>query len=165
MCHGPFTSVLFIFPPIWEMMLSNYQIRCGKLTSICSRLTNMHIELCFCHIKRFPFDWRNPFGYLVTIIISYTFYWYELMIGACTISLAFGIYFYLLAMSKTIKDNLFFINNQSIDAKINKQLMLNQIVEFIDLHTFATQLSSIWWFEINLKTFTNLQFQFWSSSL
>lgn len=93
-------------------------------------------------VPRLPFDWRNPFGYLIAIAIHCILFWYETMIGACPLVSAFGYYYFGIAASKCIKGSLFSIA-QSIDAKINKKHIFDQLAEFIELHSSVEQLSSI----------------------
>lgn len=64
---------------------------------------------------------------------------YVLMIAACILSYAFGSYFLGMAMSKSVKGSLFAINRSTGD-KIDQKLILDQIAEFIDLHSTAEQL-------------------------
>lgn len=93
-------------------------------------------------VQRLPFDYRNPVGYLIAIIIHFLMIWYELMIGACVVSFAFGCYFFVIAMSKSIKASLFAID-RSIGDKIDEKLMLDQLVEFIDLRATGKQLRKL----------------------
>lgn len=64
------------------------------------------------------------------------------MIGACIISFAFGCYLLGIAMTKLIKRSLFAID-QSICAKIDQQRILDQLAEFVELHSTIKQLCTI----------------------
>lgn len=64
---------------------------------------------------------------------------YEMMIGACVVSLAIGCYLLGIAMSKSINGSLLSIS-QSIEAKNDEKIILDQLAEFIELHSTAKQL-------------------------
>lgn len=97
--------------------------------------------LTFCyHLCRFPFVWRNPFGFLIAIVIQYTMISYASMIGACVIAFALGFYLYTIAMTKCIKGSLFSINRNA-QLKIKRKCIFKQLVEFIEFHSKVKQLS------------------------
>lgn len=153
MCLRQFTRSLFILLPMRERMLLCYHRRCGnKLTRY-----SLHIKslLRSFVIHRLPFDWHCPFGYFIAVCVHLVMVWHEIMIAACVISFAFGCYLLGIAMSESIKDSLLSID-RSIGDKTDENLILDQLVEFIELHSTAKQLRAPW-----LSNFT-LHLEFYS---
>lgn len=93
-------------------------------------------------IHRFPFNWKNPVGFLVAISIQYTITAYGLTFCACVFGLAVGCFLYVIALNKIIKASLFNFS-QNTRAKIDQIILLEQLIEFIELHSGAKQLSRI----------------------
>lgn len=97
---------------------------------------------------RLPFNWQTPFGYLIAGAIQYVMLLHALMIGASAVSLAFGCYFYAIAMTKCIKGSLFSIS-QSIDSETsNRTCIFEQIFEFIEFQSRVKKLS-FFLFQVN----------------
>lgn len=90
--------------------------------------------------KRFPFDWKTPCGYLAAITMQYAIIVYGLQVGACAASLAFGCYFYVMAATKCLKQNLSAIK-QSAKRKSDRKFIREQLVEFVEFHSHTKQLS------------------------
>lgn len=90
-------------------------------------------------IKRFPFEWKNPLGYLIAIGIQYAITAYGVLIGACIISLGIGSFLYVIASTKCIRGNLFAINRCTNDS--DKQHIWDQFIEFIQYHSRVKQFS------------------------
>lgn len=63
------------------------------------------------------------------------------MIGKCIFGLAVGIYLYAFALSKTVKASLLSINQSARAKTTNPSIFLEQVIEFLQLHTCAKQLS------------------------
>lgn len=87
-----------------------------------------------------PFDWKNPCGFLAAIAILYGMLTCVALIGGSVLILAIGFYIYQLAVSKCIKENLCAIEESS-RIKTERQLIRGQLIEFIEFHTKAKQLS------------------------
>lgn len=96
---------------------------------------------CFFVLHRFPFNWRTPFGYLSAFILQYMALKYVVMVGACIIVLAIGLYFYLIALSKSMKRSLLSIHQNSTD-KTKRTIIWGQFTEFIDFHSKVKQFST-----------------------
>lgn len=96
--------------------------------------------MCKLCLKRMPFELRNPFEFLLAMAIQCIMLGSMLLIGACILTLGTGTYLYAIAMSKCIKENLFTII-ESCRNKNKRHLICEQLVEFIDFHTNAKQLS------------------------
>lgn len=92
----------------------------------------------FFSFLRFPFDWANPIGFLLSIAVHYAMYTYALKICACEIALGIGLYLHMIAMIKCFKQNLFAIS-QSIQSKCEAdlRLMREQFIEYIQHDSFA----------------------------
>lgn len=65
-----------------------------------------------------------------------------LMIAGCVLTLGIGSYFYAIAASQCIKENLFAIA-ESCRYKAKRKLICKQLIEFIEFHTQVKQLSKI----------------------
>lgn len=86
--------------------------------------------------SRLPFDWRNPFGYLIAMVIHSILFWYNTMIAGCLISFAIGCYCFAIATIKLVKVSLLAIS-QRIGVKGKQKLNLAQLVEYIELHSYV----------------------------
>lgn len=92
------------------------------------------------NVCRFPFDWKNPFGFFMATTLQYILASYGLFIGVCILALAIGVYLFGNAMSKCIKEILFAISEHS-NAEIDRSVLLEQFIEFIQYHSRVKQLS------------------------
>lgn len=102
-------------------------------------------DLWFCPIsERLPFDWKSPYGYLIAIAIQYVMGRYGYMIGASIFVLSIGAYLYGNSLSKGIKGSLFAFN-RNVRAKTDQSILLEQVIEFLELHSNAKQLIAIQW--------------------
>lgn len=63
--------------------------------------------------QRFPFDWSNPFGYLIAIILEYIITAYIYVIIACTLSLAIDGYWFAYAATNEFQRFLPLINEKA----------------------------------------------------
>lgn len=93
-------------------------------------------------MDRFPFDWKNPVGYLIAVTFQYFKELYLLRIAACALVLAIGCYLISIAMSKSLKVSLFGINHTAGDKSERKRLM-ERLIEFLEFYSRAKQLSWI----------------------
>lgn len=89
---------------------------------------------------RFPFDWKNPWGYLIAVGIQYIGHGYILLVTACVLIYGIGGYMLSIALSKSIKVNLYSINQNAGDENHRKYLM-EQFIEFFECHSRMKQLS------------------------
>lgn len=95
-------------------------------------------------IWRFPFDTKNPIGYLVACSLQYIHLAYEAFFIVNTASLGLGSYFFAMTAIEDVKSILRSINAQCTENISTKgQLQaLNQVHEFIRMHSTLKQLSS-----------------------
>lgn len=91
-------------------------------------------------LLRFPFDWKTTFGFMGAMAIQYLMFLCGMRIGACALILAAGSYLHGIAISKCIKGSLFAINRNA-KSKANRSHLLEQIIEFLQLHSNTQQLS------------------------
>lgn len=77
---------------------------------------------------------------MVAMAIQYAMFSRGEMIGACALTLAIGSYLYAIAISKCLKASLFAINRNA-KSKANRRHLLEQIIEFLDMHSKSQQLS------------------------
>lgn len=92
----------------------------------------------FSVIWRYPFDWRNPFGFSMALATLYVMLSYILQVGTCAIALGMGLYLYAIAMSECIKQNLLAIS-QCCRSKTesDKKLVWEQFIEYIGFDSSA----------------------------
>lgn len=97
------------------------------------------IEFIFT-LRRFPFDTQNSIGYLIAIVIECILIWNVLLIAACTSSVTVGGALALIQLSNDMKETL---NSFTLRAKLRKNRLrsLEQLSEFIELHSNSAQLS------------------------
>ena len=59
---------------------------------------------------RFPFDWMNPVGYLIPMVLQYVQVTYEFSLIACLVSFALGAFLYAICFVKDVKISLNLLN-------------------------------------------------------
>lgn len=70
---------------------------------------------------------------------------YGLMIVASVAATGIGYYFFLIAMSQTIKGSLIVIN-RNVEGKPEQKCIWEQLIEFLEYHSNVKQLSEILFF-------------------
>lgn len=91
----------------------------------------MQIDILF----RLPFDWKNPLGYLVAVILQYIMALYCLMLAFCCVFHGIGccLFFYTI-VSKSVKDNLKQINeNAAADQSL--------VADFVEIYSHLKKLN------------------------
>lgn len=89
--------------------------------------------------SRFPFDWKNPLGYLFAVTIQCIIATYGLKFLAFSVSFEMGAYFFSNALTKDIIGLLKTIN-KSAKAKGSHTRILKQLTEFVQYHSDVKQL-------------------------
>lgn len=92
-------------------------------------------------LKRFPFDWKNPIGYLLAITVEYIILAYECFVVACILALAFGGYWFVITGTEEIQCILHLIDDKSQSKKNESNELKALFAEFVDMHAFTKQLS------------------------
>lgn len=129
----------------------NYLSHCGKYFCLNSIvivqlfLSGLHDFYLF---DRFPFDWRNLFGYLLVIFIQFALTFNLLHYVACAISIALGLFLFTISCVRCMEKDLKSINKMAKKFKKSKKDeklqsdMLELLLMFICAHTEIQQLSA-----------------------
>lgn len=107
-------------------------------------------------LRRFPFDWKTPRGYLIAFTLQYIACMFLFLFIACSLSTGIGVYMFIKCLTKDIKNGLNSINE---GAKINRDrvkisIKFNDIIHF---HARSKQFSKIHWIDTKLKKTQPLQ--------
>lgn len=89
---------------------------------------------------RFPFDHKNPFGFSLAAIITYLLAVFAINFLANIVSIAIGTNLLLISITKDIKSILKKIHHDG-DTPMNHLEIINQIVQYVQLHTDVKELS------------------------
>lgn len=90
--------------------------------------------------KRLPFDWRNPTGYLLAIVIEFLVAFCVLSFIACFSTFAFGSFMFALSFAKDLIAEVNSINKCMRTGKSETKI-LKRFVKSIALHADMKQLS------------------------
>lgn len=109
------------------------------ITKNSCRTRNKYLFYCT-HFLRFPFDWRNPIGYLVALTLQYTANVRFFKLVACLVATGLGAFSFELSMTTHVKTDLKLIN-ESAKMKENRLSTLKRLSEFIEFHSRLKELS------------------------
>lgn len=123
----------------FDLPIPTWYVR-NYMFEILNSILFYHLSIYHYSRCRFPFDWKNPVGYLVAIILQYQFVSYPCRYIGCFASLGFASFWFAVSAAKNIKSNLREIN-QSIKAKQHRSIIFQQFAEFIR-STIISQLSA-----------------------
>lgn len=159
-CQSLFTYISIILLPIWARTYLNYHVRCGKPGVVCAA-NHMFCAQCTLtesvwHLNRFPFPWKNPYGFFIAVAIQYIMLTGVLMMASCVLTLSTGFFSLVLTMAKVIKQSLRSINRNSKKKK-NRTAISNQITRFIRYHSMVKQLSRLAFIYRNTKYLVHLE--------
>lgn len=90
-------------------------------------------------LARFPFDWKNPRGFLMAAIITYAIAQIAITYAAYLIAYGVGMNLYIVAFTEDIKRHLRAMN-EGIKAGANRTDINRQIAEYIQIHSDSKQL-------------------------
>lgn len=91
---------------------------------------------------RFPFDWRNPIGYIVVLIVEWLLMVCIVHCFACAFGLLLGIYQIMMSIGDDIKMRLYNLNEKyQIDGNCTE--MEDCLISIVHLHTKAMELSKL----------------------
>lgn len=125
----------------------------------------------FCHLKsvlkfivdffwlpklRFPFDIKNPIGYLAAVSLQYAFFAYASSAVACLLSLGVASFLIIISENKDIIGLLRSFDKNAKNKQKRPDILRKQISEFIEMHSAMNKLSE--YFLANLTqliTFSN----------
>lgn len=101
------------------------------------RIVNFHVTNI---INRFPFAWKNPYGFVIAFTAEFIVATYVFNIAICLLTFSFVFVLLAYATTKVIKQSLYAING--IAQSPNDQTSIpNQISQFIRYHSLLKQLS------------------------
>lgn len=89
---------------------------------------------------RFPFDWKNPWGFLLTAIITYTLAQFALTYAAHLIAHGIGMNLFIVALIEDVKLSLFELNDGIKSGSMNRLQIHQKISDYIQFHCDAKQL-------------------------
>lgn len=92
--------------------------------------------------NRMPFDWKNPTGFLVAVIIQYIFDVITLSVSAWSAALNIGAVLFIFTLIKDIRRSLKPINDNAKSTTRKRQAM-QQLSDYIQLHSNVKQLSKM----------------------
>lgn len=93
------------------------------------------------YFDRFPFDWKNPYGFLISISIEHIMITYALIIGVCALNFSIETYLFVMATTKVIKQNLNSINENDKTNQTRTSIS-TQFSQFVRYHSMVKQLST-----------------------
>lgn len=105
------------------------------------RLTNDSI-ICFEKRKRYPFNTKNPLGFIVAIVIEYVFVVNLMIIPKCFYTTGITALPMLFSLASDIKSDLNAIQ-QSLSYKRKRSKMGKPLSQFIQFYSDARQLSNL----------------------
>lgn len=88
----------------------------------------------------FPWDWRTPAGYLITVIVQYILTTYLFLFATMSLSIGIGCF---VLLNTVVKDICACINSVNDIAKFdgNRLRMIEQLCDFIGAHSCMLELS------------------------
>lgn len=95
----------------------------------------------FSTLKRFPFDSKNPTGYLAAAFIQFCFAIYPFQYSGCFMSIAFGAFMFITNFIEIMENELRSINKMSNDHSRYRKKMCERLSAFIWTHANLKQLS------------------------
>lgn len=100
--------------------------------------------------QRFPFDWKNPLGYLVAVYLQHAMIKYMFILISLLTSLGSGAFMFCLTALDDITDCLKSVNGYA-KTKGKQSKAIERIAQYIQLHSDIKQLSK----PINFFNYTN----------
>ena len=91
---------------------------------------------------RFPFDWKNPIGYLIACTLQFILLIYLFHAAAFCVSIEIASYLLLISLTKDIKNTVYDMNSSQSDTKL-RSTFLKQICEFVQFHANAKRLTIV----------------------
>lgn len=101
-----------------------------------------HKLIFFIHSQRFPFDWHNPFGYLIAVILEAVAHSYTICYLGSLLSLAAGVFMFAISGCKYGVDVLKKIQKQ-LQRKRKPPPSLMHFNKFHSLQANGSQLSNL----------------------
>lgn len=123
-------------------MLLTYQHQYGKFSCAVFHCKSSYYEVILIkHISiRFPFDWKNPVGYIAAIAALILLAEHMVLYIGCFLVLSLGSIIFEITLVKDLKHQLHSINKMAKHRKSRKDIY-KTLSEFIEIHTRTKQLS------------------------
>lgn len=123
----PFPIWYAFYTPILLIFHKRNQLR----EEICAKI-NIFVVV----FGRFPFEWKNPFGFLIAFALQYIMLSFALKIGVCVLALAIGLYVYAMAAAKCINKNLLDISRScrlnGVGIESDRKIIWDRLVGHIE---------------------------------
>ena len=100
-----------------------------------------YYKIKFNNFERFPFDWKNPFGYFIAVIFEYLIGTYVFMVVAAVVTFGIGTFILAIATLGEVRDDLKKINDLA-KFEENRLETLNRLGDFTQFHCHMMQLST-----------------------
>lgn len=134
-------------PPIWEVKPLTYRFQHGNFKNEVQHFQfhkqlTPHTEISFVFKFRFPFDTKNPIGYLTAAFIEYIITIYYFSFAIFVVSYAFTTFFFVVLLTEDATD----VANSLYSSAVNTNDLLQtrkQLAEFIRIYSTSKQLSDI----------------------
>lgn len=91
-------------------------------------------NICVPNHDRLPFDWKNPFGFIIAIVLESIGIWFGVSFTACLVTFGIGSYLFEITFTKIIKRSLRNINHSAKKKKSKIELM-KQLSDYIEHQT------------------------------
>lgn len=95
----------------------------------------------FISFSRFPFDWQNPTGYAMAVLIQITFLFIVMLNAKCLSTFIIGTCLMLISLTKDIKYELYTVDRHRKKVKRNRWQIERQFFELIPFSSNVRQLS------------------------
>lgn len=89
---------------------------------------------------RYPFDWKNPFGFLICAALQYRMILHTLRLVASVLSLALGTFLFAISSVKDLKCELVSINEMA-KRKKTRLGVARKLYNFLEIHSDLKRLS------------------------
>lgn len=139
-CQDSWSAFSYISQRIREPMLLCYQFWHGELEFSVELLITYQLIFKSIATQRFPFNWRNPFGYSIAVCVEYFVCTYILIFVSCIISLGIGPFLLVTTITEDIENNAHVINECGENENTASQT-LEKLSAFIQSYLSAKQLS------------------------
>lgn len=142
-------ALAFTLALIQEIIRLNCQFQCGKFHQ---KTIKHHLKFSSliwwnaspfsCSQNRFPFDSKNPIGFLFAIILEYIVYGYYFFVISCNVAVGVGAFWLAISASVEIQRILYLINDKSQVKQHHYSNELKTLCsECIHFHGIVEQLS------------------------
>lgn len=100
----------------------------------------MYVHFTCLMVCRLPFDWKNPFGYLIAASFQYTVAVHAAIFLTCISTLGLGAFLFTIAVNKVCTQNSLVICKKAKYRKSQRHV-LRRLLEFVQFHSSVKQLS------------------------